>query len=211
MPTQSGTSLLRQLTDVSPDGTTFGSSSTDLISFYGVTPVAQQANTVDSTTQLVNLGLLASGSSLQGASVNVTAATLAVTQAAHANRVVILNRAAGVAVTLPVATGTGNKYTFQIGTAVTSNATTITTGVTGTGCDSYEGQALQAGATGAITAFSTAAPGSTTGSDVITLNGSTQGGLIGDIIEVSDIATGVWMLRMVTKITGTAATPFSHT
>lgn len=141
--------------------------------------------------------------------INVTAATLAVNAADHAGKIVTLNAAAGQAVTLPAATGTGNKYTFQVGTTITSNSTTITTGVTGASCDCYEGQAQQTGATGAITAFKTAAKGSS-GSDVITFNGSTTGGIQGDIVEVTDIAAGVWMTKITGSITGTAATPFSH-
>lgn len=209
MPTQTGQSLLRDLSDLSPDGTRLGQTTADLISFYGATPIAQQANTVDLTTQLVNVGLIPSGTSLQGAPINVTAATLTVTQAAHANRVVTLSRAAGIALTLPAATGTGNKYTFEVLTTVTSNTTTITTGVTGASSDAYAGNAIQTGSAGATTSFP-ATPGSG-GSDVITLNGTTTGGFAGDIIELTDTGAGNWMLRMTTRITGTAATPFSHT
>lgn len=142
--------------------------------------------------------------------VNVTSATVTLAPATHAGRVVTLNRAAGVAVTLPAATGTGNQYIVQIGTTVTSNTTTITTGVTGSSCDCYEGQAQQTGAAGAVTSFKTAAAGAS-GSDVITLNGTTTGGIQGDFVYLTDIATGVWMVELVGSITGTAATPFSHT
>jgi hypothetical protein len=45
---------------------------------------------------------------LLGAVVNATAATLTVTAALHANKTITLNRAGGIAVTLPDATGTGN-------------------------------------------------------------------------------------------------------
>lgn len=41
MPLATGQSLIRELTDNSPDGTHFGQSSTDLISFYGATPIVQ--------------------------------------------------------------------------------------------------------------------------------------------------------------------------
>lgn len=210
MPTATGTSLLHQLSIGSPDGASLGQSTADLISFYGATPVAQQASTVDLITQLVTLGLIASGTAIEetGAPVNVTAATLAVTPAAHAGRVVTLNRAAGVAVTLPAATGTGNKYTFQLGTTVTSNSTTVTTGVTGASSDAFQGVALTEDA-GTMTGWP--ATGTVGGSDVITLNGSTTGGFIGDLIELTDVATGFWSLKAVTKSTGTAATPFSHT
>lgn len=201
------------LTDLHPDGTTFGQSTADLISFYNATPVAQQPSSVDLITQLVNLGLVPAGTAIQsggGSSpiVNAAAATLTVTQSAHAGKVITLNRAAGIAVTLPAATGTGSTYTFSVGTTVTSNSTTITTGVTGASSDAYQGIALTEDGGTCTGWLATAGAG---GSDVITLNGSTTGGFVGDLIEVKDIGTGIWqIMRMATKSTGTAATSFSH-
>lgn len=40
----------RQLSDGNPDGTSFGQSTTDKVSFYGVTPVVQRANTVQAAS-----------------------------------------------------------------------------------------------------------------------------------------------------------------
>ncbi len=57
--------------------------------------------------------------------VSATAATLTVTAASHAGRTVLLDRAAGQAVTLPAATGSGNAYNFFVVTTITSNSTTI--------------------------------------------------------------------------------------
>ena len=193
-------------------GYVMGQSTADLIGFYGVAaPVAQQANTVDLLTQLVNLGLVASGTPIAntGTPVNSTAATLTVTAALHAGRVLTLNRAAGQALTLPAATGTGNRYAFSIGTTVTSNSTTITTGVTGASSDAYQGIALTEDSATVTGYLAVAGAG---GSDVITLNGSTTGGFAGDYIELVDAGAGVWqIINFVTKSTGTAATPFSHT
>ena len=201
-----------QLSDLNPLGTVLGQSTTDLIGFYGINPgVAQQASTVDLVTQLTNIGLVPSGTVLQtaGGVVNVTASTLAVTAAAHAGRLVVLSRAASQAVTLPAATGTGNIYKFAIGITVTTPSTTITTGVTGASSDAFQGYALTEDS-GTMTGW--VATGGAGGSDVITLNGSTTGGFVGDLIEIQDIAAGTWQLnKIVTKSTGTAATPFSHT
>lgn len=41
-----------QLSRKPPDGTKFGQSATDLISFYGVTPVAQRSSSVQATTNI---------------------------------------------------------------------------------------------------------------------------------------------------------------
>lgn len=43
---------VRQLSDGSPDGHSFGQSATDLISLYGQTPVVQRSSTVLATSLL---------------------------------------------------------------------------------------------------------------------------------------------------------------
>ncbi len=135
--------------------------------------------------------------------VNVTASTLAVTEAAHDSKVVTLNRAAGVAVTLPAATGSGTRLQFIVGTTVTSVGTTIKV----TGNDIMTGLALLAqDVADTAVGFETAAD-----SDTITLNGTTTGGIKGDSIELIDIAADLWWVRMVGAATGTEATPFSAT
>lgn len=137
-----------------------------------------------------------------GSLVTVTAATLAVTQAAHAERTVVLSRAAGIAVTLPAATGTGARYRFIVGTAVTSGAITI---AVADASDTMAGNALQAAA--ADNTMSMFEAGAT--ADTITLNGSTTGGLKGDSVELIDIAADTWWVRVVGAATGVQATPFS--
>lgn len=135
--------------------------------------------------------------------VNVTAATLAITEAAHDSKIITLNRAAGIAVTLPAATGSGIKLKFFIGTTITSNTTTIKV----TGNDIMAGAAVVAQDGGdTLVAFETAAD-----SDTITLNGTTTGGLKGDILELVDVAADLWMVLAHLSATGTEATPFSAT
>ena len=60
-----------------------------------------------------------------GGVVNTTATTLAVTQAAHNNKVVTISSAAPIAITLPQATGTGAKYRFVLMVAATATGHTI--------------------------------------------------------------------------------------
>lgn len=135
--------------------------------------------------------------------VNCTASTLTVTEALHDSKVVTLNRAAGIAVTLPAATGSGTKLQFVVGTAVTSNTSTIKV----VGDDTMTGAALL-GQDAADTAVLFEA-GAT--ADTITMDGSTTGGLKGDSIELIDIAADLWWVRMIGAATGTEATPFSAT
>lgn len=136
--------------------------------------------------------------------VNATAATLTVTQASHAGQTVTLNRAAGIAVTLPAATGTGAIYRFFVGTTVTSNTTTIKVG---TAAETMRGNAVvlqDAGDT--LVGFEAGAT-----ADTITLDGSTTGGIVGDFIELIDVAANMFYVRCLLSGTGTEATPFSAT
>lgn len=136
--------------------------------------------------------------------VNTTASTLTVTQASHAGKVITLNRAAGIAVTLPAASGTGAVYSFVIGTAVTSNSTTIKVAnssdtMTGTAYVVSDGAA-------AVLGYRTGAS-----DDTVTFNGTTLGGLKGDQVIIQDIGTNLFSVLVLSAATGTEATPFSAT
>ena len=136
--------------------------------------------------------------------VNVTTSPLAVTAAAHDSKIVTLNKADGIAVTLPAATGSGAKIQFIIGTTITSVGTTIKVA---NASDVMTGTALLAQDAGdTAVMFETAAT-----SDTITLNGSTTGGILGDSVELIDIATNLWWVRVVGSATGAEASPFSAT
>lgn len=135
------------------------------------------------------------------APVAVTASTVTLAAGTHSNRVTTLNRAAGIAVTLPAATGTGAAYELVVITTVTSNSTTVTCA----GSDAIQGQAVVlSDDAAAVLAYDAA--GTAT---VITLNGTTKGGYIGHRIRLTDIATGKWLVVSMGKATGTEATPFS--
>ena len=137
---------------------------------------------------------------------SVTGATLAITSAsgladAYNGETIPLNRAAGQAVTLPAATGSQARYTFLIGTTITSNSTTIKVA---NATDVMQGRAIMAATTPG--AFYTTAT-----SDTITLNGGTTGGVAGSYIVVTDIAAGFWLTEATLQASGTVATPFSAT
>lgn len=134
--------------------------------------------------------------------VTITSATLTVTADAYAGNRIILNRAAGIAVTLPAATGTGISYEFIMlvdasgaHTIKVANATDVMMGVAYLGNDA-------AGASCFYTADT---------SDTISLNGSTTGGYKGARIIVDDIAAGFWAVNVLSEASGTEATPFSAT
>lgn len=136
--------------------------------------------------------------------VSATAATLTATAASHAGRTVLLDRAAGQAVTLPAATGSGNVYRFFVVTTITSNSTTIKVA---TSAGTMAGVALVANDTDASASlFETAAD-----SDTITFNGTTTGGVRGATVELQDVAPNLWSVRIVGAATASEATPFSAT
>ena len=136
--------------------------------------------------------------------VSVTAASASVTSADHSGRTVLLDRAAGQALTLPAATGTGNSYKFFVATTITSNSTTIKVA---NATDVMAGVAIVANDTdNSASIFETAST-----SDTITFNGGTTGGIKGATVELQDVASGLWSVRVVGAATGTEATPFSAT
>ena len=134
-----------------------------------------------------------------GVNSTVTASTLTVTQADYNGQTIGLSRAAGITVTLPAATGTNATYRFLVTTAVTSNSYKIQVA---NATDVIQGTINVAGTTG--TPF-----GSLPASDTITMNGSTQGGLVGSYVEITDIATGVFLVSGSSLGSGTVITPFS--
>ena len=135
---------------------------------------------------------------------NVITGAATCTRDVHAGRMNVINAAAGCAITLPNATGTGSVYRFMIGTTITSNSTTIKVN---NATDVMSGRAyVISDNTAAVLGYATAAS-----DDTITLNGTTLGGYAGDVIEITDAIAGTFLVELHTKATGTEATPFSAT
>lgn len=140
------------------------------------------------------------------APVVVNASTLTLAPATHAGRLVVLagtTAIAGVAITPPAATGTGDRYTIVFGATITSNTTTLDAKA-GNASDVFYGW-LQTYKATTFTPYITAS-----NSNLMTFDGSTRGGILGDMIEIIDAATNVWLVRGFTNQTGTIATPFSN-
>jgi hypothetical protein len=137
--------------------------------------------------------------------VSATAATLAVTEADHDGKLIALNKADGIVATLPAATGSGAVFEFIVGTSASGGSYVIKVA---DATDVMDGMVLTADDTATpvngvwVTAATT---------DTITLNGGTQGGLIGDTIRLVDIATNQWVVHGILKQSGSEATPFSAT
>ena len=138
--------------------------------------------------------------------VPVTAATLAVTEALHDGKIITLDRAGGIAVTMPEATGSGMVITFFVITKFTTDGTITLADVVNT---ALIGQAsiVDSDTTDLIHMFT---PGAT--EDLVTLDGTNTAGGLGCWIQYIDLATDVWSVQIVEGVGGTApATPFTST
>lgn len=130
-------------------------------------------------------------------------ATLTVTAALHAGKIVALDTSGGSAITLPAATATGNIYTFI--ETVASNAHTISAA----GADKMAGGILinDVGDTAAATAdFYRATVASSNKISPTTAGG---GGAIGDFIVCTDVLSAVWMISGVFQTSTDPVNPFS--
>lgn len=150
------------------------------------------------TLAQINTLFLTSGQSV----IDTTATSLAVTAALHANRTVTISSAVPIAVTLPQATGTGNKYRFVMLVAATgtsstisvANATDVMTGI----------QITPVTGTAANMAKATSAT-----SDRVSLNGTTTGGHAGSVYEFVDVKTGFFTVFGYDTSVSATSTPFS--
>lgn len=141
---------------------------------------------------------------VSGRLVNLTASTLTVSAAVHDGRIITVNKADGTAITLPAATGSGLSVRFFIGTTITSNSTTIKVA---NSSDTMVGF-MVIFQDGGDTSLNIEVGGT---NDTITLNGTTKGGIQGDMIELIDIATNLWYVSGKVSATGTGVSNLSAT
>lgn len=170
----------------------------------GVTASAAELNITD--------GLLATTAELNRAAdvstriVNCTAATLAVTEADHDGKTIVLDRAGGIAATLPVAAA-GLKFRFVVKTTFTSAASIKSVA----GADIMIGYALMGNDTDNTVVNWQAVAASTI--DTIDLLGTANstGGMAGQVITIEGLAANLWFVTIVGDAAGTEATPFANT
>lgn len=136
--------------------------------------------------------------------ISVTASTLTLERHIHREAVVVLNRAAGVTVTLPAASGTGDRYRLLVGTTISSNSAVIQVA---NASDTMVGHIATGLTTGAAGADFGEAIGGT--DDTITMNGTTTGGVKGSYVEVQDVAANLWLVQGNLVGSGTLATSVS--
>lgn len=175
--------------------------SANIFELMGVTASAAELNITD--------GVLATAAEINRAadvSTRLVAAgsTLAVTEASHDGKTILLDTAAGSTCTLPAAAGTGAIFRFVVSVVPTSNQHRLSV----TGNDTFFGN-VWANSTGDTPDLGQPWPAAA-GNNQVNLNGTTTGGLsIGDYIEVQDIVTDKWHIIGFVTANGTEATPFA--
>ncbi len=139
--------------------------------------------------------------------VTTTATALSLTVTQHGERVVLVNTNSTVAntFTLPVATGSGVKFTIINGIAQTQGSVVVAANGT---TDTLKGIALMVNTTvtNNAEAFLTSAT-----SDKVSFNRTTTGGVGYDMVEAWDVVANQWQVQVKGFTGGTTATPFSET
>lgn len=128
-------------------------------------------------------------------------AALTLNAVQHAGRLILLNTATGGTYVLPAAIGTGNNYVFFSSVSQTSGSIIIRVA---NSTDIMQGVAVVAATTSGM--FPT-----TSTSDTITFNATTQGGLRGSYVEIEDVAAGLFRVKINAIGSGIAVTVFSAT
>jgi len=129
-------------------------------------------------------------------------ATITLDSNGYRNMPLVFKHAAGVIATLPAATGTGDVYKFYVGITVTSNSYKIKVA---NATDVLQGMSISPADTDVTERGWETLPDS----DTITMNGTTTGGVKGDFIEIVDIASGLFYVKMFLSSVANGVTPFS--
>ena len=138
--------------------------------------------------------------------VNATSSTLAVTEAAHDGKTIVLDRAAGIAVTLPVASA-GLKFRFVIKTTFTGAASIKSVA----GADIMIGHALMGNDSDNTVVDWQALAASTIDTIDLLGTGNSTGGIAGQVITIEGLAANLWYVEIRGDAAGTEATPFANT
>ena len=170
---------------------------------YGVTSGQWNLSGVPSGLSAAELSRVADVSTRV---VDCTASTLAVTEADHDGRTIVLDRPAGIAVTLPVASA-GLRFRFVVKTDFTGAATIKSV----SGADIMIGHALMGNnADNAVVDWQSVAASTNDTIDMFGTANST-GGLAGQVVTIEGLAANRWLVEIRGDAAGTEATPFANT
>jgi hypothetical protein len=148
----------------------------------------------------IKTGATAPGSQSNIRQGTAAGSTLTLSRGQHAGKIILLDTLTGSIVTLPAATGTGDRYLFLVTLTNTSNNHIIkVANVT----DIMIGSVVVTSSTAATLAGDAATIA--TADDTITMNGTTTGGAVGTWVELIDTSAGVWTVRGQLAGSGTPA------
>ena len=138
--------------------------------------------------------------------INIGERTLTVSRLVHGGKIITLDNAKGVTITLPPAVGSGVKYTFIIKTAATSNANIIQVANPTDVMNGSLNIQQDTDSDGTLKCWL-----AEVADDTMTFAGAaTTGGIAGNRIECIDYAAGFWSCTAWTVSGGASeATPFS--
>lgn len=138
--------------------------------------------------------------------VNATGPTLVVTEEDHDGKTIVLDRAAGIAVTLPAASA-GLRFRFIVKTTFTGAASIKSV----SGADIMIGYALMSNdSDNSVVRWPVVAADTADTIDLLGTSNST-GGLAGQEITIEGLAANLWFVKIVGDAAGTEATPFTNT
>jgi hypothetical protein len=166
---------IQQVDHRNPDGSVFGVSATDLIGFYGATPVAQQASATQTvTTPPANTGILLSIQSLSTVAPSSVAASTCAAQAltvtyspTATSDYIIYNK-----ITAQAGIGIGNVRGGTTANTVVVNYVNASTGAVTPTTEAQTWAAIRfAGATGTVTLTPTPVAADTTVEQIFTVTG----------------------------------------
>jgi hypothetical protein len=183
---------------------------------YAEDGVATDAGTrnITGTLQLAGVAVTATATEINqtcksSTKVGVAAGSTKTLTSANNNQTINLDTATGSVVTLPAASGSGVKFKFLVTVLATSNSHKVQVA---NASDFMIGMiSTMSDDPATVKAFAAANSGTvSTNSDTITLNRSTTGSVVvGEWLEVEDVAANTWAVRGLTASTGTEATPFT--
>ncbi len=138
--------------------------------------------------------------------VNVTTTPLAVTEALHSGKTLVLDKADGLAITLPAAAA-GLKFRFIVKTTFSSASSIKSV----SGADIMIGYALMGNdSDNTVVRWPSIAADTADTIDLLGTANST-GGMAGQEIEIEGLAANLWFVKIVGDAAGTEATPFTNT
>jgi hypothetical protein len=199
-------------TIVMPSGGTFTFSSGSTLNVAGTFQVGGVTVTSDAAELNILDGVLATAAEINRAAdmstrvVNCTASTLAVTEADHDGKFIVLDRAAGIDVTLPVPVA-GMSFEFYVKTTFTGAATIKSTA----GTQIMVGHAIMGNDSDNTTVRWPALASDTF--DTIDMYGTANstGGIEGQTIKIRGLSSTLWHVEIIGDAAGTEATPFANT